>query len=254
MPASTQMNLDSELDDIDIGDGGGDELTVAQQLDKEIQKTMTTVQKSGINTDLESIIRVEMCIYDSAGGGREVFLTAAYNYLLSIMPTSVEAERTFSSAALRPMFIEELKRLEEEGVVTKENGHTTLLFAGLPDIYKPMIMTIENSALRSMLIEDIKRSEEEGVVTKENGHTTLLFAGLPDIYKPMIMTIENSALRSMLIEDIKRSEEEGVVTKEIGQTTLLFAGLPDIYKPMIMTIENSGMSITVKPQILDPPM
>ena len=86
MPVSTKKkNLDSKADDRDIDDGGGDELTVAQQLDKEIQKTMTTVQKSGINTDLESIIRVEMCIYDSAGGDREVFLTAAYNYLLSIM-------------------------------------------------------------------------------------------------------------------------------------------------------------------------
>lgn len=59
---------------------------------------MTHVEKPSAKTDLDSIVRVEMCIYDSAGGGRGVFLTAAYNYSMQITRTSVEAERAFSSA------------------------------------------------------------------------------------------------------------------------------------------------------------
>lgn len=38
-----------------------------------------------------------MGVYDSAGGGREMYLDMAYNYLLCISPTSVKAERAFSS-------------------------------------------------------------------------------------------------------------------------------------------------------------
>lgn len=83
---------------IATSDDDDEELTIAQQLDREINKVTLNKPISTVNTDLHSIIRVEMCIYDSAGGGREVFLTAAYNYLLSITPTSVEAERAFSSA------------------------------------------------------------------------------------------------------------------------------------------------------------
>lgn len=49
------------------------------------------------STDFRSIIRVEMCVFETAGGGREIFLSAAYKYLLSVVPTSVEAERAFSS-------------------------------------------------------------------------------------------------------------------------------------------------------------
>ena len=81
-----------------LTDASDEELTVAEELEKEIRKAKTEVNKSTVNTDLESIVRVEMCIYDSAGGGRGVYLTAAYNYLLSITPTSIEAERAFSSA------------------------------------------------------------------------------------------------------------------------------------------------------------
>lgn len=79
-------------------DSSDEELTVAEELEKEICKATSQVNKSTVNTDLESIVRVEMCIYDTAGGGRGFYLTAAYNYLLSITPTSVEAERAFSSA------------------------------------------------------------------------------------------------------------------------------------------------------------
>lgn len=88
----------STSDAIATSDDDDEELTIAQQLEKKINKVTVNKPISTVNTDLDSIIRVEMCIYDSAGGGREVFLTAAYNYLLSITPTSVEAERAFSSA------------------------------------------------------------------------------------------------------------------------------------------------------------
>lgn len=98
---STQKCVDSQpkpsaSDAIATSDDDDEELTIAQQLEKKINKVTVNEPISTVNTDLDSIIRVETCIYDSAGGGREVFLTAAYK--LSITPTSVEAERAFSSA------------------------------------------------------------------------------------------------------------------------------------------------------------
>ncbi|KAL4721026.1 hypothetical protein ACJJTC_010635 [Scirpophaga incertulas] len=52
-----------------------------KQLDKEISKASkpSKIDTSAIATDLESIIRVEMCVFETGGGGREVFLSATYN-------------------------------------------------------------------------------------------------------------------------------------------------------------------------------
>ncbi|CAG4963970.1 unnamed protein product [Parnassius apollo] len=43
-------------------DSSDEDLTVAQELEKEICKATSQVNKSTVNTDLESIVRVEMCI------------------------------------------------------------------------------------------------------------------------------------------------------------------------------------------------
>lgn len=47
-----------------LTDSSEEELTVADELEKEILKATTKANKSSVNTDLDSIVRVEMCIYD----------------------------------------------------------------------------------------------------------------------------------------------------------------------------------------------
>lgn len=47
--------------------------------------------------DLMGFVMTEKAIYDNKGE-RGVYLTQAYTYLASILPTSVESERVFSSA------------------------------------------------------------------------------------------------------------------------------------------------------------
>lgn len=64
---------------IDKKSCGEKDPTIANQLHEEMMKTMTRtqVETPAINTDIDSIVCVEMCIYDSAGGGRGVFLTSS---------------------------------------------------------------------------------------------------------------------------------------------------------------------------------
>jgi hypothetical protein len=48
---------------------------------------------------LASVIRQETSLFEG-GGGRGRLLQLAYDYLMSVPPTSVEAERAFSSAGV----------------------------------------------------------------------------------------------------------------------------------------------------------
>lgn len=74
------------------------DMSIQKQLEREISKLPKTKSAtSATSIDFKSIIRVEMCVFETAGGGRGIFLSAAYKYLLSVVPTSVEAERAFSS-------------------------------------------------------------------------------------------------------------------------------------------------------------
>ena len=47
--------------------------------------------------DFEKLLKKEMSAYES-NGVRSKFLSLTYNYLMTISPTSVEAERAFSAA------------------------------------------------------------------------------------------------------------------------------------------------------------
>ncbi|CAG9128692.1 unnamed protein product [Plutella xylostella] len=72
------------------------ELTLQEQLDKELEKCKKT-PKNRSDFDLSGFIKVEQAMYES-GGQRGVYLTEAYRYLMCVLPTSVESERAFSSA------------------------------------------------------------------------------------------------------------------------------------------------------------
>ncbi len=60
---------------------------------------MKTVQPDAIrkHSDLSMSIRNEMCIFEN-GGMRGPYFELVYGYLITIPPTSVEAERPFSAA------------------------------------------------------------------------------------------------------------------------------------------------------------
>ena len=61
------------------------------------QASFPAVNSTDVGKKLETSIKAEMAVYESSGK-RGRCLDQVYNYLLSIPPTSVEAERAFSSA------------------------------------------------------------------------------------------------------------------------------------------------------------
>ena len=64
---------------------------------------------------LNTAIKSEMALFDSSGK-RGAFLQAVYSYLLTVPPTSVEAERAFSAAGL---FVTKLRsRLGDQSIDT----------------------------------------------------------------------------------------------------------------------------------------
>ena len=64
---------------------------------------------------LLNAIKSEMALFDSSGK-RGAFLQAVYSYLLTVPPTSVEAERAFSAAGL---FVTKLRsRLGDQSIDT----------------------------------------------------------------------------------------------------------------------------------------
>ena len=76
--------------------------SLQDQLEARIQKSMGKHQPVTITKhqrDLMTTIKKEMSLFDN-GGTRGHHLTIVYNYLLTIPPTSVEAERAFSAAGL----------------------------------------------------------------------------------------------------------------------------------------------------------
>ncbi|KAL4718139.1 hypothetical protein ACJJTC_016815 [Scirpophaga incertulas] len=77
-PSTSMSSINTSVEDEDD--------SFHKQLDKEISKASKPpkIATSAIATDLESIIRVEMCVFETGGGGREVFLSAAYKYLQSV--------------------------------------------------------------------------------------------------------------------------------------------------------------------------
>lgn len=69
-----------------------------RKLQNDVAESLQLRQSREEVLDLGTKIQVEMGLFDG-GGQRGTHLTRAYNFLLSIPPSSVEAERVFSAAS-----------------------------------------------------------------------------------------------------------------------------------------------------------
>lgn len=72
-------------------------IDMKEQFKSAIQKKMDSVMPRSTTYNLNSILMKEMSLFEN-GGIRGKFLELAYQALLTIPPTSIEAERAFSSA------------------------------------------------------------------------------------------------------------------------------------------------------------
>ncbi|KAF2881887.1 hypothetical protein ILUMI_24292 [Ignelater luminosus] len=77
----------------------GPALTLKEELEKQLKQEKETFKKKPDNKqkDYEKILKKEMPCFESDGIRRQ-YLTLAYDYILTVQPTSVEAERAFSAA------------------------------------------------------------------------------------------------------------------------------------------------------------
>ena len=73
-------------------------LSLQEELEFQLQKDYSQVIKSkGLSEDIDKILKKEMSAFES-DGTKGKYLHLAYEYLLTITRTSVEAERAFSAA------------------------------------------------------------------------------------------------------------------------------------------------------------
>lgn len=74
-------------------------LTLKEELEKQLQQEKEIFKKKPDNKqkDFEKILKKEMTFFES-DGIRGEYLTLAYEYILTVQPTSVEAERAFSAS------------------------------------------------------------------------------------------------------------------------------------------------------------
>lgn len=82
-----------------VKDQLGLELQKAIEESQRQTKTHSADKNDGDELDLETLVKVEMVLYDN-GGNMGANLTKVYKALKSIPPTSVESERVFSSAGM----------------------------------------------------------------------------------------------------------------------------------------------------------
>jgi len=85
--------------------GSATQLSLQQQMDAAIVQSLARHQpvktsSVEINNSVEAAIKVEMVVYESSGV-RGHSLQLVYEYLQTIPPASVEAERAFSAAGIR---------------------------------------------------------------------------------------------------------------------------------------------------------
>ncbi|CAG4953711.1 unnamed protein product [Colias eurytheme] len=82
-----------------LGAEDDEELSIEKQLEKEINNTchdkLPSKKLKSQQLDLKSIVMGEISIYESFGGSRGMYLTTAYEYLLSVVPAIAEAEQYF---------------------------------------------------------------------------------------------------------------------------------------------------------------
>jgi len=81
-------------------------MTIEKQLELAMQQSIDSTsaasggeQMRGVDKKLEAAIKADMAVYESSGK-RGHNLQEAYRYLLTVPPTSVEAERAFSAAGV----------------------------------------------------------------------------------------------------------------------------------------------------------
>jgi len=78
-------------------------LSVEEEMDLAIRSStshpVTNTSASTNSKELLKVIRQEMTLFEN-GGTRGRYLQLAYDYIMSIPPTSVEAERAFSAAGI----------------------------------------------------------------------------------------------------------------------------------------------------------
>ncbi|KAF2890274.1 hypothetical protein ILUMI_15899 [Ignelater luminosus] len=74
----------------------GPALTLKEELEKQLKQEKETIKKKPDNKqkDYEKILKKEMACFES-DGIRGQYLTLAYNCILTVQPTSVEAKRAF---------------------------------------------------------------------------------------------------------------------------------------------------------------
>lgn len=77
------------------------DLTLKEQLQLQIENSMkmSIPAESHTESEISKIVKQEMNLFEATGSTRGYNLERAYNYLITIPPTSVEAERAFSAAA-----------------------------------------------------------------------------------------------------------------------------------------------------------
>jgi len=103
--SSTAMSSQSEQDTGDSDETASEVTSVQQKMEMAMRQSLVAAapcQNSSFqDTDkkLDASIKAEMVVFTS-GGKRGRCLEQAYEYLLSIPPTSVEAERAFSAAGV----------------------------------------------------------------------------------------------------------------------------------------------------------
>ena len=105
-------------------DSGDDDVSVTLSFKQRLQTAMNQSANAPVPITTDSLasdkkllnaIKSEMALFDSSGK-RGAFLQAVYSYLLTVPPTSVEAERAFSAAGL---FVTKLRsRLGDQSIDT----------------------------------------------------------------------------------------------------------------------------------------
>ncbi|KAI5719202.1 hypothetical protein M8J76_006772 [Diaphorina citri] len=76
---------------------GSENESLKMLLEKAIENSQMAIEPDVKQSDLMSTIRKECSLFET-NGTRGYYLTKVYNFLRSVPPTSVEAERAFSAA------------------------------------------------------------------------------------------------------------------------------------------------------------
>lgn len=97
--SDTVSNYFEENQDQDIQeDKQQPNLSLQEELEFKLQKDYSEVIESkSLSEDIDKILKKKMGAFES-DGTKGKYLRMAYEYLLTIIPTSVEAERAFSAA------------------------------------------------------------------------------------------------------------------------------------------------------------